>query len=138
MRGSDAVAGSLFSYVDLEKRIRPDHPLRVIRDVVNVALVAMSAQFDVLYSPIGRESIPPEQLLRALLLQGKRPPIGVFGGWLRGGVEARQEVAGWRDIRGAMSVVDYADGGGLVAEIRQGINSVMGFMGWPSAILVRT
>ena len=35
MRGSDAIAGSLFSYIDLEKRVRADHPLRVIRDVVN-------------------------------------------------------------------------------------------------------
>ena len=38
MRGNDAVAGSLFSYVDLEKRVRPDHPLRVIRGLVNSAL----------------------------------------------------------------------------------------------------
>jgi transposase len=69
MRGNDAVAGSLFSYVDLEKRVRADHPLRVIRDVVNATLSAMSAEFDALYSPFGRESIPPERLLRALLLQ---------------------------------------------------------------------
>ena len=69
MRGTDTVAGSLFSYVDLEKRVRPDHPLRVIRDVVNATLVALSAEFDALYSPFGRESIPPERLLRALLLQ---------------------------------------------------------------------
>ena len=69
MRGTDTVAGSLFSYVDLEKRVRSDHPLRVIRDVVNATLVALSAEFDALYSPFGRESIPPERLLRALLLQ---------------------------------------------------------------------
>ena len=69
MRGSDAVAGALFSYVDLEKRVRPDHPLRVIRGVVNATLAAMSVEFDALYAPGGRESIPPERLLRALLLQ---------------------------------------------------------------------
>lgn len=69
MHGSDTVAGSLFSYVDLEKRVRPGHPLRVIRGVVNAALVAMSAEFDALYASGGRESIPPERLLRALLLQ---------------------------------------------------------------------
>src|SRR3954463_13472064 len=69
MRGSDAVAGSLFSYVDLEKRVRADHPLRVIRGVVNATLLTLSAEFDMLYSPFGRESIPPERLLRALLLQ---------------------------------------------------------------------
>ena len=69
MRGSDAVAGSLYSYVDLEKRVRADHPLRVIRSVVNATLADLSAAFDALYSPFGRESIPPERLLRALLLQ---------------------------------------------------------------------
>ncbi len=69
MRGSDAVAGSLFSYVDLEKRVRADHPLRVIRAIVNTALLSMSPDFDRLYARFGRESIPPERLLRALLLQ---------------------------------------------------------------------
>jgi transposase len=69
MRGSDAVAGSLFSYVDLEKRMRADHPLRVIRGVVNATLMDLSAGFDTLYSPFKRESIPPERLLHALLLQ---------------------------------------------------------------------
>jgi transposase len=69
MRGNDAAAGSLFSYVDIEKRVRPDHPLRVIREMVNATLRAMSREFDALYSPVGRESIPPERLLRALLLQ---------------------------------------------------------------------
>ncbi len=60
MRGSDTVAGSLFSYVDLEKRVRADHPLRAIRTVVNAALVSMSPEFDGLYAPLGRESIPAE------------------------------------------------------------------------------
>jgi transposase len=69
MRGSDAVAGSLFSYVDLDKRVRVDHPLRVIRSIVNATLMDLSGAFDALYSPFGRESIPPERLLRALLLQ---------------------------------------------------------------------
>ena len=57
MRGSDAVAGSLFSYVALETRVRADHPLRVIRGVVNATLAAMSADFDALHAPGGRESI---------------------------------------------------------------------------------
>ncbi len=69
MRGKDEVRGSLFSYVDLEQRIRPDHPLRMIRALVNAALADMSAEFDALYPPTGRDSIPPERLLRALLLQ---------------------------------------------------------------------
>ena len=69
MRGSDAVSGALFSYVDLEKRVRPDHPLRVIRGIANAALASLSADFDALYAAGGRDSIPPERLLRGLLLQ---------------------------------------------------------------------
>jgi transposase len=69
MRGIDRGNGSLFSYVDLEQRVRPDHPLRVIREIANASLEALSADFAALYSPFGRESIPPERLVRALLLQ---------------------------------------------------------------------
>jgi transposase len=69
VRGSDDRTGDLFSYVDLEARVRPDHPLRAIRGMVNEALTALEGDFAVLYSPIGRPSIPPEKLLRAMLLQ---------------------------------------------------------------------
>src|SRR6201993_3889176 len=69
MRGDDGVCGSLFSYIDLEKRVRLDHPLRVIRQIANAALKSLSGEFAKLYSPIGRESIPPERLLGGLLLQ---------------------------------------------------------------------
>ncbi len=69
MRGRDQGNGSLFRYVDLEQRVRPDHPLRVIRAIANASLKALSADFDALYAPFGRESIPPERLVRALLLQ---------------------------------------------------------------------
>ena len=69
MRGSDPQSGSLFSYVDLEARVRPDHPLRPIRMIVNAALERLSAELAALYSGIGRPSIPPERLLQALLLQ---------------------------------------------------------------------
>ena len=69
MRGKDEVRGALFSYVDLERRVRPDHPLRLIRSIVDAALIEMSAEFDALYPRAGRDSIPPERLLRALLLQ---------------------------------------------------------------------
>jgi transposase len=51
------------------RRAPADHPLRVIREIVNATLAAISAEFDALYSPFGRESIPPERLSRALLLQ---------------------------------------------------------------------
>jgi transposase len=69
MRGSDGRAGALFSYVDLEARIPAGHPLRTIRVIVNEALGELSAVLAKLYAPMGRPSIPPEQLLRALLLQ---------------------------------------------------------------------
>jgi transposase len=69
MRGGDGRSGELFSYVDLEARVRADHPLRSIRSIVNEALSALSADFAALYAPIGRRSIPPEKLLRSMLLQ---------------------------------------------------------------------
>jgi len=69
MRGSDERSVELFSYVDLEKRVRQDHPLRAIREMANVALAALSGDFAALYAGTGRPSIPPEMLLRATLLQ---------------------------------------------------------------------
>ena len=69
MRGMDETSGSLFSYVDLEERIPPKHPLRKIRQVVNDALASLDAEFEVLYTAFGRPSIPPERLIRASLLQ---------------------------------------------------------------------
>src|ERR1700742_2123763 len=69
MRGADERGGSLFSYVDLEDRIPAKHPLRVIRRIVNDVLAALDGEFAKLYADAGRPSIPPERLLRALLLQ---------------------------------------------------------------------
>lgn len=69
MRGSDERTGSLFSYVNLEARVRNDHPLRAIRLLVNETLAAMERDFEALYAGIGRPSTPPEKLLRAMLLQ---------------------------------------------------------------------
>ena len=69
MRGDDPRHESMFSYVTPEKRVRGDHPLRPIRRMTDAALDRLSARFDRLYSTTGRPSIPPEQLLRALLLQ---------------------------------------------------------------------
>src|SRR5438876_963400 len=69
MRGDDTQPASLFSYIQLEERIPADHPLRVIRTLIDPMLVALSPRFDALYSPQGRRSIAPEKLLRALLLQ---------------------------------------------------------------------
>ena len=69
MRGSDATSGSLFSYVDLEGRVPAKHPLRTIRGIVNDVLASLDAEFERLYEGTGRQSIAPEWLLRASLLQ---------------------------------------------------------------------
>jgi transposase len=69
MRGADRQSGKLFSYISPEAMVPPSHPLRVIRPLVNAALDRLAADFDKLYSTIGRPSIAPEKLLRALLLQ---------------------------------------------------------------------
>ena len=59
----------MFSYLSPEQRVRKDHPLRVIRRLTDEALQRLSRRFDQMYSWTGRPSIPPEKLLRALLLQ---------------------------------------------------------------------
>lgn len=69
MRGETDNQSSLFSYVDLESRIPKQHPIRLVRKIVNKALVEMDGTFDLMYASAGRPSIPPEQLIRALLLQ---------------------------------------------------------------------
>jgi transposase len=69
MRGADHQQSGMFSYISAEKRVPEDHPLRAIRAMVDVALRKMGPQFDAMYAKLGRPSIPPEKLLRALLLQ---------------------------------------------------------------------
>jgi transposase len=69
MRGWDARSDVLFSYVSCERRVPKDHPLRAILRIVDQALAALSPEFEGLYARFGRPSIPPERLLRALLLQ---------------------------------------------------------------------
>ncbi len=69
MRGSFQDQGGLFSYVSPEQRIPASHPLRKVRELVRAVLKDLSRTFDKLYSHEGRPSIPPEQLLSALLLQ---------------------------------------------------------------------
>jgi transposase len=73
MRGEDERSGALFSDVDLEARVGQDHPLRTIRAIVNHALARLAGDFSALYSRMGRPSIPPEKLLRAMLLQAFYP-----------------------------------------------------------------
>src|SRR5437764_5626732 len=69
MRGRFQDQGGLFSYIRPEERIPADHPLREIRKLVREVLKELSHSFGKLYSHEGRPSIPPEQLLSALLLQ---------------------------------------------------------------------
>ena len=68
MRGEDHKQSAMFSYISLEQRIPLDHPVRRIRAMADEALAALDEDFDQLYAATGRPSIPPEQLLRALLL----------------------------------------------------------------------
>ena len=69
MRGRDGEQSSMFSYISAERRVPKDHPLRAIRAMADMALKQLSIGFDALYASSGRPSIPPERLLRALLLQ---------------------------------------------------------------------
>src|SRR4051812_23315450 len=69
MRGLDRQTAQLFSYISPESLVPKDHPLRLIRQLANTALDRLSPAFWTLYSVVGRPSIPPEHLLRALLLQ---------------------------------------------------------------------
>lgn len=69
MRASDARSGSLFSYVDLEERLSTKHPRLVIKAIVDDALSSLDAEFERLYEPTGRESVAPERLLTAAMLQ---------------------------------------------------------------------
>src|SRR3954468_14887421 len=69
MRGPDHPQTTMFSYVSIDDRIPANHPLRAIQALVNPILTALSPRFDTLYARMGRPSIPPERLLRALLIQ---------------------------------------------------------------------
>src|SRR2546428_1275832 len=69
MRGPDEQTNHMFSYLSPEQRVRADHPLRAIRAMTDRVFADLSPRFTKMYSDIGRPSIPPEQLLRALVLQ---------------------------------------------------------------------
>lgn len=77
MRGKDERSGELFSYIDLEARVRKDHPPRAIRKIVNAALVEMERDLALYMPRLGRPSIAPEKLLRAMLLIGPDAAVGV-------------------------------------------------------------
>src|ERR1044071_1739422 len=69
MRGPDHQQSAMFSYLSPEQRVPADHPLRSVRQMADTILAQLSQLFSKMYSAIGRRSIPPEKLLRALLLQ---------------------------------------------------------------------
>jgi len=69
VRGDDQQNGHLFSYLSPEQRVPADHPLRAMRGMTDAALTRLSPRFEAIYSDLGRPSVPPEKLLRALLLQ---------------------------------------------------------------------
>ena len=69
MRGADQLQSGMFSYISAERRVPEDHPLRAIRAMVDAALRNMEPLFEAMYAKVGRPSIAPEKLLRALLLQ---------------------------------------------------------------------
>ena len=69
MRGAKVETQGMFSHVSLEQRVPQDHPLRAIRTIVDRSLAEIDCYFSTMYSTFGRPSIPPEFLLRALLLQ---------------------------------------------------------------------
>src|SRR5437588_8597987 len=69
MRGTDFQQSAMFSYLSPEQRVPADHPLRAIRQITDKVLKQLSRLFSRMYSQVGRPSIPPEKLLRALLLQ---------------------------------------------------------------------
>ena len=69
MRGTNQQQTRVFSYISPEQRVRKDHPLRPVRTMVDEILKRLSPQFSKMYAKVGRPSIPPEQLLRAQLLQ---------------------------------------------------------------------
>src|SRR5829696_3042298 len=69
MRGPDIKQCAMFSYLSPEQRVPADHPLRKVRQITDQILKSLSSVFGRMYSEVGRRSIPPEQLCRALLLQ---------------------------------------------------------------------
>ena len=69
MRGDDQRTGHLFSYLSPEQRVPQEHPLRVIRTMTDAAVRRLSPQFEAICAKTARPSVPPEQLLRALLIQ---------------------------------------------------------------------
>ena len=69
MRGHDHKQEPMYSYISMEERVPDEHPLRGIRGIAEVVMKELSPRFARMYSDVGRPSIPPEQLLRALMLQ---------------------------------------------------------------------
>jgi hypothetical protein len=70
MRGADEQQSQIFSYLSPKARVRKDHPLRAVREIVNAALALLHRDFEAIYaSGMGRPSIPPERLLRSRFIR---------------------------------------------------------------------
>lgn len=69
MRGNQDFQGAMFSFISLEERVPQEHPLRKLRAMVDALLATMNREFEAVYARSGRPSVPPEMLLKALLLQ---------------------------------------------------------------------
>jgi hypothetical protein len=81
IRGDDLQQSGVFSYVSLEERVPSEHPLRAVRRAVDEIFRSMNREFDGLYAKTGRPSIPPERLLRGLLLQISSPSVANACSW---------------------------------------------------------
>ena len=68
MRGKRNPQSTMLAFVNLDERVPPDHLLRTIKQVADDVLSRMSDDFDHMYSRVGRASVPPERLLKSLLL----------------------------------------------------------------------
>ena len=107
MRGDDEQSGHLFSYLSPEQRVPADHPLRPIREMTDAALARLSSRFALLYAQTGRPSVPPEHLLRALLLQVLYSIRSERSQRVRKRIE---EVFGWMKTVGGMRKLKHRGG----------------------------
>jgi hypothetical protein len=71
MRGTDTKQGSMFTLLSPEKRVPPKHPLRLVKQMAEMALKELSPLFNWMYSTVGRSSIPPQRLLKASFARAK-------------------------------------------------------------------
>ncbi|HVB34284.1 MAG TPA: hypothetical protein VNJ52_07950 [Patescibacteria group bacterium] len=124
MRGNDQQQNHIFSDLSAEQRVRKDHPLRAIRAMVDEVLKQLSPRFDTMCAKVGRPSIPPEQLLRAQLLQMpyKEAKLSYSGNLLvenRNGLIVAStvwEATGTAECLAALAILERVPGTGRVVD----------------------